>query len=100
MQGPSPATTVVAPTDRMVSIARARTSAPSPRHPTCTAPWTPSGDPNATDAQSAVNTTSANPFPLAMTASPSGGASSGSDTQSTAPSGTGESAITTVAAWT
>ena len=57
MVGPSPATTVVAPRARMAWTAASITPATRPRHPTWTAPWTPSGDPRATGAQSAVSTT-------------------------------------------
>src|ERR1700686_5089697 len=100
MHGPSPATTLLAPRSRMVSMARARTPAARPRHPTCTAPCTPSGEPSATEAQSAVRTVRANPSPDATRASPSGGAFPESCTHATAPSGTGVSTTTTPAACT
>ncbi len=72
MVGPRPATTVPAPSARMAETASPITPATSPRHPTWTAPWTPSGEPSATGAQSAVRTATHDPGPAATTASASG----------------------------
>ncbi len=75
--------------------------APRPRQPTCTAPWTPSGEPRATGAQSAVRHGQARTRPhghhgVALGAAPSLGPAP----RAAAPSGTGASTTTTPAPWT